>query len=232
MSEKEIIIKENDIIRFKLRQGLSSELNGATIGEGELVYTTDENRVYVGTKDGTTTVGGKFIENFSGTPQAGDFWFETRPQEIKGGNDVTGFLKIQGTGKQITVKPVLGSGLYYDTNGAIAIDNVDESIKKYFESGTKILTALNTKTLQVNEIKFLPDENNYTSTELQLPDRMKFGEVTIKLNKPETQPATKQFALALNRVGNASNVMEAFFVPFPTGGGGGGTSLIFNTENF
>lgn len=237
MSGKEITIKENDIIRFKLRQGLSSELNGATISEGELVYTKDEKRVYVGTDSGTTTVGSRFIETFSGTPQVGDFWFETREQEIKGGSDKTGFLKVQTTKGQVVIKPALGTGLTYDENGKIAIDNVDNSIKKYFESGTKVLQDFKTKTLHVNGINFLPDENDYTSTELQMPDRIRFGDVTIKLNKPETQPSKKQYALALNSIGTTTSVLEAFFVPFPTasggssGGGGSAVELSFS-DNF
>lgn len=69
------VFDNNIVVRWTVRKGLEAERRGKTnFLVGELVYTTDEQRLYAGTGDGSVPLSVKFCDGAAKTRFAGDFY--------------------------------------------------------------------------------------------------------------------------------------------------------------
>ena len=108
-----IEINNNSIIRLVVRKGPDSERLNSTLATGELGYTTDTNRLFVGNglQGNESPIGNKFHGVYSTAPtsdiQDGDLYF----------NSLAGILFARANNSWFSVSPASGSNIEYDGGG-------------------------------------------------------------------------------------------------------------------
>lgn len=115
MATKKIEILENTLLKLLVRRGLDIDRQNIVLSEGELGYTTDTKRLYVG--DGSTTggilVGNRFLGSSSDHTQftntaVGDLAYNTTNKKL--------YAKTASSWSQV-------GGVYNPFNGTVVIDD-------------------------------------------------------------------------------------------------------------
>lgn len=144
---------------LQIRRGLESERTAVTPAAGELLYTTDQKRVYVG--DGATA-GGNLLSGGGGG--LNNIVEDTSPQ-LGGNLDVNGRTIISTGGTDININPSLGGNVIL--HGNLIVDNLG-NISKVGQlniSPTTITTFGSNDTLVDGNMYIT--RNSYSSTPLQ-----------------------------------------------------------------
>ena len=108
-----IEINNNSIIRLVVRKGPDSDRLNSTLATGELGYTTDTNRLFVGNglQGNESPIGNRFHGVYSIAPtsdlQDGDLYF----------NSLAGILFARTNNSWFSVAPASGSNIEYDNGG-------------------------------------------------------------------------------------------------------------------
>lgn len=216
-----IEILENTLIKLLVRRGTDNDRTNIVLADGELGYTTDTQRLYIGD---ATTKGGQIVGNiYQGTAAdvtslapcvTGDYAFETDTNTLKvlaggTGSNATDWLEVSnllsagdgtisiGTDNKITVA-VLSSGNFSpDCLG----QSLHISSDKIALSSTIVIDKINQNTV---------DATSY----LTLPSKLKIS--SIDYDFPSVGPTNNTF-LGSNESGNLSwlvpNVIQSAVAP-------------------
>lgn len=181
--DKKIEIFENTLLKLLVRRGLDVDRQQVKLSTGELGYTTDTQRLYVG--DGQTN-GGKLAGNlFIGSTAdvttlsnvcSGDFGFDNDNNKL--------YSFIGGSSNTLNNWREIG-GVYTANNGTITISNINKVQVGTLSAGNFASDALGnsltvdsnlrvalSSTARVNRII------NDTSSHLEVPSNLKIGDVS------------------------------------------------------
>ena len=179
-----IEIFENSLLRLLVRRGTDADRLGAVLAAGELGYTTDTNKLYVG--DGSTA-GGILIGNtFRGSSNDVTSLTKVSPgdQAYDSDNKIL-YRFISGASNNIANWEVIG-GVYNSgdstliqtnntfTVGVISASNIDPGIVGNSLTFTGGDIALNTQAITTNSV--LPYDTEY----LSLPGKLKINNVSYE----------------------------------------------------
>ena len=184
-----IEILENTLIKLLVRRGTDNDRTNITLENGELGYTTDTQRLYIGD---ATTKGGQIVGNrYQGKAAnvtslapcvTGDYAFETNTNTLKvlaggTGSNATDWLEVSnllsagdgtitlGSDNSITVG-VLSSGNF-------SPDCLDESLHissdKIALSSTIVIDRIKQNTVDVTSYLTLPSKLNINSVDYDFP---------------------------------------------------------------
>lgn len=200
MEPKSIEIFENTLLKLLVRQGLDSDRLNVPLHSGELGFSTDTKRFYVG--DGQTPggvlVGNKYLGadpdlTTLAPGQIGDIAFDT--------NQNATFVISQGTGSSIAdwvkignVTTAADGSIVVNVNGSTKVGKLSagnfsgDSVGNSIEIDTSSRIALSA-TISVDNIT-LRDSVDITNY-LGLPNRLDIGGIDYKF--PETLPNNGEF---------------------------------------
>lgn len=183
--DKKIEIFENTLLKLLVRRGSDSERKSITLSEGELGYTTDTKRLFVGdgVQLGGTVAGNVFLgkntdlTSFAGDGTAGDTAFDT--------DNATLSVLLSGTGSVSTDWLPIG-GIYTAGNNTITIDASNQIRVSQLSAGNISANALgNSLTISSNQValsttisidKITTRQTDSTSA-LGLPRKLNIGGV-------------------------------------------------------
>lgn len=182
--DNKIEIYENTLLKLLIRRGSDADRQNVILSQGELGYTTDTNRLYIGDgiNYGGTIVGNKFAGSRTDVTTitnvvSGDYAFDTDSNQLYiynggGSGDLNNWSSVGGIytsgNGTINITPATNR----ITVGTLSANNFDEdAVGNSITIDTAGRIALNTSQIQTNSI--IP----YSSVNLQLPTSFNINSV-------------------------------------------------------
>lgn len=175
-AESSIEIFQRTLLKLLIRRGTNAERTNIVLSEGELGYTTDTNKLYIGdgsTVGGVQVTGSKFLGSTGdlttlAPADLNDMAFNTSDNGL--------YYIASGTGISID-NWVKISAVYTNADGTIDIDTTTNSISLGDAAGLSIVKDVNNKltldsTIKVDAIEKL---DNPAAAFLRLPQRIALG---------------------------------------------------------
>jgi hypothetical protein len=180
-----ISINQNTLLKLVIRSGTDSDRQAITLDVGELGYTTDHKRLYVG--DGITP-GGSLVSNIfngsrssitssPGNPKTGDYAFDTSTQTL--------YRHISGNGSNLSDWQVIG-GVYTPEDTTIVSTNNQLKVGTLSANNISADALGNSLTLSTGRIALSStiDVARIITPYLQLPKEIIFNELQYEF--PDT----------------------------------------------
>ena len=220
------LFDNNVVVRWTVRRGPESDRkNKKNFLEGELVYTTDEQRLYAGTGSGSVPLSVKFCNRDSDTRFGGDFYIDgnnlvIRRNERAGDTERTeDYLTISSQSVPDGISIIFRDGkLSVGSIKTEVYSSLDNTIFTNASGGIGIA-----KTLPLEEV---------TGSSFTMPSQLKVGgkrgtAFALK-GTGSTSSTPKTFGLRAVSGGG----YDVYVVDMPQPGSGGGVEYNFNTDNF
>lgn len=176
-------ITENTIIRSLVRKGTNEQRRQIVLEEGELGYTTDTERLFIGNGQGTGIAAGvKYLGTYSDfsevaatSPMPGDFFvFEgnvyARKTEFEGSAsaETLSAFSLESGYDQIGLAASAGQGLEVN-NGALNVKPDDETITLTFDNKLKVNNVSFNNLESIHSLCLLGNDTNSEAPTNQIP---------------------------------------------------------------